>query len=121
MALVNHAFVEKYFPGEDAIGRRVTFGGNLAHEIVGIVADMRYRSVETPADPTFYLPITQNAERWPFLSFTVWADADTATTGSLLRAAIREADPSQAIMRVRSYDEPDGMDCYGWSISSSNP
>ena len=48
------------------------FGGNKRHEIVGVVADMRYRYVESPADPTFYLPLEQNDERWPFLSFTVW-------------------------------------------------
>jgi putative ABC transport system permease protein len=35
----------------------------------------------------------------------VWSDTDAATTGSLLRTAIREADPNQAIVRVRSYDE----------------
>jgi putative ABC transport system permease protein len=77
----------------------------LTHEIVGVVADMRYRSVESPADATFYLPITQNAERWPFLSFTLWSDADPATAQSLLRVAVREADRDQAVMRVRSYEE----------------
>jgi ABC-type antimicrobial peptide transport system permease subunit len=75
------------------------------HEIVGIVGDMRYRRVESPADPTFYVPITQNRERWPFLSFTVWSDADPALTTGLLREAIRAADPVQAITRVRTFDE----------------
>jgi putative ABC transport system permease protein len=49
--------------------------------------------------------MTQNAERWPFLSFSVWSDAEAAATISALRTAIREADPNQAITRVRSYDE----------------
>ena len=103
--VVNQAFVARYFPGEDPIGRRVLFGRDASHEIVGVVADMRYRSVEAPADPTFYLPLTQNAERWPFLSFTVWSDADAAATAALLRDAIRAADPNQAVTRLRSYDE----------------
>ena len=103
--VVNQAFVARYFPGEDPIGRRVLFGRDAAHEIVGVVADMRYRSVEAPADPTFYLPLTQNAERWPFLSFTVWSDGDAAATAGLLRDAIRAADPNQAVTRLRSYDE----------------
>jgi putative ABC transport system permease protein len=83
----------------------VQFGGDLSHEIVGIVADMRYRSIEATAHPTFYLPIAQNAERWPFMSFTVWREGDAATTMLLVRAAVRAADPAQAIMRVRSFDE----------------
>ena len=105
VTVVNQAFVDSYFAGADPIGRRMRFGGDRLHEIVGIVADMRYRSVESPADPTFYLPLTQNAERWPFLSFTVWHDGDTAAAMTLLRAAIRDADRNQAVTRVRSFDE----------------
>ena len=105
VVIVNQAFADRYFAGRDPIGRRVTFGGDLTHEIVGIVGDMRYRSVESDADPTFYLPITQNTERWPFLSFTVWTDNDVAAALNVLRAAIREADPNQAIVRLRSYEE----------------
>jgi predicted permease len=105
VAIVNQAFASRYFAGQDPIGRQLRFGGDLSHEIVGVVTDMRYRAVEMPPDPTFYLPITQNAERWPFLSFTVWTDGDVAAATSALRAAIREADPNQAIMRLRPYDD----------------
>ena len=73
VAVVNQAFVDRVFPGTKI--RSAGASGSAArasHEIVGVVADMRYRRVESPADPTFYLPITQNTERWPFLSFTVW-------------------------------------------------
>jgi putative ABC transport system permease protein len=105
VAIVNQAFVDKYFPNEDPIGRQFLFGNALTHEIVGVVADMRYRFLETPADPTFYLPMSQNSERWPFLSFTVWSDADPATAMSALRTAVREADPNQPLMRVRHFDD----------------
>jgi putative ABC transport system permease protein len=105
VTIVNQAFVNAYFAGRDPLGQRVQFGGNLSHEIVGVVSDMRYRHVESPADPTFYLPITQNDERWPFMALTVWTDGENAGALSVLRAAIREADPQQAITRLRSYDE----------------
>ena len=105
VTLVNQAFAERYFAGGDPIGRRIRFGSGLEHEIVGIVSDMRYRSVEAPADPTFYLPVTQNSERWPFMSFHVWADGDEAAALSGVRAAVREADAHQAITRLRTYEE----------------
>jgi predicted permease len=105
VAIVNQAFVNNYFPGQDPIGQRFQFGGGRVHEIVGIAADMRYRYVESPADPAFYLPITQNDERWPFVSFTAWTDGDAAALAPVLRQAIRAADPNQAITRVRTYDE----------------
>ena len=76
--VVNQALVDKYFDGRDPIGHVILFGGNKRHEIVGVVADARYRSVEQPADPTFYLPLEQNDERWPFLAFTVWTDGSAS-------------------------------------------
>ena len=77
MVVVNQALVDKYFAGRDPIGQVILFGGSKRHEIVGVVANARYRSVEQPADPTFYLPLEQNDERWPFLAFTVWTDGGT--------------------------------------------
>ena len=106
--VVNQALVDKYFAGRNPIGRVILFGGSKRHEIVGIVADSRYRFVEQPADPTFYLPLEQNDERWPFLAFTVWTDgSDAATAGAAarLRAAVRQADPQQPISRLRTIEE----------------
>ena len=105
VAVVNQAFVDRYFPGEEPIGRRFRFGGAQIHEIVGIAADMRYRKVESAADPTFYIPITQNTERWPFMSFTIWSDGDTTSAAATLREAIRAADPNLAVTRIRSFDD----------------
>jgi putative ABC transport system permease protein len=105
VAVVNQAFVDAYLKGDDPIGRRLQFGNLPPHEIVGIVGDMRYRRLEADADPTFYLPITQNVERWPFLSIAVWHDGDAAAGVTLLRRAIQRADPAQAITRARTFDD----------------
>src|SRR5687767_4305776 len=108
VVIINQALADKYFPGRDPIGRVLLFGGSKRHEIVGIAADARYRSVEREADPTFYLPLEQNDERWPFLAFTVWTDGGPAATtaaAGLLRSAVRQADPQQPISRVRSIEE----------------
>ena len=123
VVIVNQALVDKYFGDRDPIGRVLMFGRDKAHQIVGVAADARYRSVERDADPTFYLPLEQNDERWPFLAFTVWTgpspssgspraesrgDGGVAARGSaaaLLRAAVRGADPQQPISRVRSIEE----------------
>jgi predicted permease len=105
VVIVNQAFVDRFLPGVDALGRTITFGGDRRHQIVGVVADARYRDVEQPADPTFYVPFEQNDERWPFLSFTAWTDGDAAALAPVFRAAMREADPNQPLSRVRTYDE----------------
>jgi putative ABC transport system permease protein len=108
VVIINQALVDKYFPGRDPIGRVLLFGGNKRHEIVGVAADTRYRSVEREADPTFYLPLEQNDERWPFLAFTVWTDGGAAAntaSAALLRSAVRTADPQQPISRLRPIEE----------------
>jgi putative ABC transport system permease protein len=106
--VVNQALVDRYFGGRNPIGHVILFGGNKRHEIVGVVADARYRTVERPADPAFYLPLEQNDERWPFLAFTVWTDGSAAaTTGAsaLIRTAVRDADPQQPVSRLRTIEE----------------
>ncbi|HWI18953.1 MAG TPA: FtsX-like permease family protein, partial [Vicinamibacterales bacterium] len=106
--IVNQALVDKYFAGRSPIGHVIRFGGNRRHEIVGVVANARYRSVEQPAEPAFFLPIEQNDERWPFLSFTVWTDGSPAATSAattMLRSAVRDADALQPIARLRTIEE----------------
>lgn len=59
--VVNEAFAEQRWPGEEAIGKRLMQGGNSPDEDVwytvsGIVADIREGSLMTPPEPTVYLP-----------------------------------------------------------------
>jgi len=67
IALVNEAFVRKFFNGENPVGRRVgrpAFPGRPGgeREIVGYVADAVYNSLREPVPPTMYIPITQQPE-----------------------------------------------------------
>jgi putative ABC transport system permease protein len=99
VVIVNQALVDKYLAGRDPIGRVLLFGGNHRHEIVGVVANARFRSVEQAADPTFYLPLEQNDERWPYLTVTTWGGTPAA-----LQAAIKQGDPLQPLSRVRTIE-----------------
>jgi predicted permease len=58
-AIVNHAFVRQFFPGSNGIGKQFGTGveGSIAsaeNEIVGVVSDAKYRSLEDPIRPMFY-------------------------------------------------------------------
>jgi putative ABC transport system permease protein len=104
VAVVNETFARHFLGGGSPVGRVVTFGGTRRHVVVGVVADTRYRRVEQAPDPTFYLPLGQNDERWPFLAFLTWTGGDAAAA-PLVREAIRAADPAQAISTLRSFDD----------------
>ena len=51
--VVNQAFARHFFNGADPIGRRFGNPPN-ANEIVGVVADAKYRSLREPMTPTYY-------------------------------------------------------------------
>lgn len=101
--VINEAFANRYFPGRSPLGQLIEFG-QARHEIVGVVADTRYRQVETAPYPTFYVPLAQSDEAWPFLAFIVWADGDSAAVTTALRAAVAQADAAQPISSVRTLD-----------------
>jgi putative ABC transport system permease protein len=64
--LVNEAFVRKYFPQEDPIGRRIVIGKGMGPEfadpprhIVGVVADVREGGLKQDPAPVMYVPVGQ--------------------------------------------------------------
>jgi hypothetical protein len=63
VVIVNQAFARKYFPGEDAVGKRMLPGVGKApvpvREIVGVVGDARQVPLASEADPIYYLPYKQ--------------------------------------------------------------
>ena len=54
-ALINETFVRQFFPGERAIGKFFARGRNR-YQVVGIVRDSPYRSMQEPILPVAYTP-----------------------------------------------------------------
>jgi putative ABC transport system permease protein len=67
VAIVTESFAREFFPGQNAIGKRITPAGSPdpnpppVREIVGIVADMKFRGLRSPATPEVYVPHAQFA------------------------------------------------------------
>lgn len=62
VAVVNAAFARAFWPGEDAIGKRITLQGasGMPIEVVGIVATGKYGSVTETPTPYIYRPMAQD-------------------------------------------------------------
>ena len=58
VAMVNQAFVDRYWPGEDAIGKQATADGQR-FTIVGVARNAKYRLLTYAPEPVIYLPIYQ--------------------------------------------------------------
>lgn len=63
VAIVNQAFVKKFFYGANPVGRRVTIqgltGDDKSLHVVGVVRDTPYRSMRDAGEPLVFVPLSQ--------------------------------------------------------------
>jgi len=66
VAIINRTLANKYFPGEDAIGKRIYYDRQpqLPMQIVGVVDDIKEGPLEGEAWPVLYVPFDQKPVAW---------------------------------------------------------
>jgi len=103
VVVVNEAFARQFFPGEDALGKRLTMGASVTPEIVGVVNDIRQVAIAEPARPTLYLHNLQNSR----VKTTIVArtTGDPLALAGPIREAVWSVDPQQPITAVFTFDE----------------
>ena len=77
--LINEAAARRFFPGRDPVGQRISFWGR-SREIVGVVANERFRGLGEDAPPAAYPPLTQTP--MASASLLVRSTADLAGAGA---------------------------------------
>jgi predicted permease len=58
VAIVNEEFVNRYWPGQDAIGKRFSEDGQ-SFNVVGVARNGKYRQLIYPPEPVYFLPLYQ--------------------------------------------------------------
>jgi len=107
VGIVNQTLVDRYFPGENPIGKRLEIGFAVPprwREIVGVVADVKVSGLDQNTPVQVYTPFTQPGFVGAFLpAITVLARTaqDPATIGSAMKSAILNVDRSQPIYAVQ--------------------
>ena len=105
VAIVNQAFVRRYFPAGNALGKRFTYDDPTRpdarwREIVGVVADVRRSGLAEPPRPEAYFPHTQMRARG--LTFVLRTAGDPLALVPSIRAALRELDPLLPLSSVQT-------------------
>lgn len=104
VVVINETLAREAFPGEDALGRRMQFGGSDAWpRVVGIVSDIRHLGPSAPPRPEFYQPGSQRS--FPFMSFVVRTEAEPYGAVPAIRRAVAELDPALPLAGLRTMDE----------------
>jgi hypothetical protein len=88
---VNQTLARTFWPEGDAIGQRLDGPGPEPFRVVGVVDDVRYRSLRSEALPGFYLPMGSGAQGRFLLHLRT--DGDPALLAGPVRALVREIDP----------------------------
>ncbi|MCI0434288.1 MAG: ABC transporter permease [Gemmatimonadetes bacterium] len=98
VVVVNESLTRRYFPGRSAVGRWLgIWGGDYA--IVGVVADVRDRSLEGDDLARFYMPRLERGGQGGHFVLRVSA-ADPASLADDVRASILAYDPNVAITSI---------------------
>jgi putative ABC transport system permease protein len=106
VVVVNQAFANRYWPGEDATGKRLTFDRRASGEkiewstVIGVVGDTRGRALDATPEPTVYFSYHQFS--LPFMALVVRGTQDTGAVAREIRTHLRALDPNLPVDEVRT-------------------
>lgn len=107
--VVNQAFAQKFFPGEEVIGKRIKPGassgkdGLRLREIVGVVGDARQSPGASEPEPIYYFPYKQLP--WGIGTIVLGTVRPPLELESAVRAAVTSLDREVPVYQVRTGEE----------------
>jgi putative ABC transport system permease protein len=108
--VVNKAFADKYFPGENVIGKRITPGATgpgdskeTPHEIVGVVGNAKLFALDPEPQPIYYFPYKQLAWQSPVMMLRTTVDPHTLQ--ATLRKQVSALDPLVPVFQMYTMED----------------
>jgi predicted lysophospholipase L1 biosynthesis ABC-type transport system permease subunit len=105
VAIVNETFAARYWPGADAVGKRIrlTEGNPDPIEIVGIAANHKYRGLSEPPVEFVYFPWAQDPSNDTTL--LVQTTGEPEATAAPLRQAVLSLDQRMPVLAMRTMED----------------
>lgn len=89
VAIVNKSMAERFWPGEDGVGKRIRVAEDMSdYEIVGVVSDIKYHTLGDNPIPYLYFPEFQDHSPMPFIVVRTQGDPTGAVEGVRREVAI---------------------------------
>ncbi len=107
--IINRIMAERYWPGENAIGKRMSFADQPKSDqdwmtIVGVVGDVKDQPNSPSAESAFWFPVLQQS--WTQdMSVVIRARSDPRLLTDALRNQVHRLDPNLAVADVELMDQ----------------
>ena len=101
VAIVNQTFAQRYWPGQDALGRRVQWGEDWV-TVVGVAKDERYHKLDERPAPYLFLPVLQFYR--PDVTLHLRVKGDPLALAPAVQREILALDPSLPVFGTRSLE-----------------
>jgi predicted permease len=110
VAVVNETFVERYFKGQNPVGRTFTFDDETDNgaplEIVGVIDDIKSEDTREPPRPAVYRPILQIQDQSAYsVNIQIRTTNDPAAIAGTVRQMINQIDDKLPIFDVTTMQE----------------
>jgi predicted permease len=115
VVVVNQAFAARYWPGAEALGRRVLVGQEW-HTVVGVARDGRYTRLDEATPPFFYLAIAQHYASG--FALIVRTAGDPRVLRENLRATYAALDPELPFTETRTLAEHVGAATFALRVGA---
>jgi predicted permease len=102
VAIVNQTMIARYWRGQNPIGQRLQVKGNWV-QVVGVVKDSKYYSMDEAPRPFFYVPLRQYFSIDPVIHIRTTQPMQTVQT-ALIRE-VRALDPNLAVSEMITLQE----------------
>jgi putative ABC transport system permease protein len=105
VAMVNRAFVRRYLPDGQAVGRSITvqWEDEVPSEVIGVVGDVSYNELTTEARPMTYILHAQNPGYMTHL--VIRTVGDPAPLAAAVRHEVQAVDPTKAVSNIKTMEE----------------
>jgi macrolide transport system ATP-binding/permease protein len=105
VAVVNEQFAKHYWPGADAVGKRIRLEkrGGVAVEIIGVAETIKYRSAQEKPLDFVYLPLAQHPV--PRMVLLVRSSGDPLQLLQPVKDMVRALDRNLPMLQTRSYED----------------
>jgi predicted permease len=105
VVVINETMAKRFWPGQQAIGKRIRLDGSSAfYQVVGIAENGKYRTIGENPRPYLYLPLSQNYAR-EHMTLVVHTTGDPKNLIVPLRNQLQMLDKQLPLFAVKTMEE----------------